>query len=141
MNSSGSIVRIVRVRRPRRRSNPNSRVSPSEVLGYLQRAVFNFDTLGFTQGAVMNTGMLISIFRQPPPSENHHYRSSSADSPRRVETLQNRIPLRERIARFLEDRRVYGAPHSLPEFAVLGVIVIVSIWPLLSLVAAMETLR
>ena len=141
MHTSGSMVRIVRVRRPRRRPISSNRVAPSEVLGYLQRAVSNFDALGITQGAVVNTGMLISLFRQPPP-EKQQYSSNSAPSPRREKRLKKRVPLGERISRFIEDRRVYGAqPHSLPEFALLGVIVIVSVWPMLSLMAAMETFR
>ena len=142
MNTSGSTVRIVRVQRPRRARRSTSHVPPGEVLGYVHRAVSNFDILGLAQGAVVNTSMLISLFRQPP-SENHHYRSNHAGSPQPEEPpRKNRIPLAQRISRFLEDRRVYGPqPHFLPELAVLGVIVIVSIWPMLSLVAAMETLR
>ena len=140
MNTSGS-VRIVRVRRPRRAPRSTSHLPPGEVLGYVHRAVSNFDILGLTQGAVVNTSMLISFFRQPP-SENH-YRSNHAGSPRPEEPApKKRIPLAQRISRFLEDRRVYGPhPHFLPELALLGVIVIVSVWPMLSLVAAMEMLR
>ena len=139
MNTSGS-VRIVRVRRPRRAPRSTSHLPPGEVLGYVHRAVSNFDILGLTQGAVVNTSMLISLFRQPP-SENHQYRDAGSSRPEEP-TPKNRIPLAQRISRFLEDRRVYGPhPHFLPELALLGVIVIVSVWPMLSLVAAMEMLR
>ena len=142
MNSSGSNVTIVRVRRVRRAPRPVNRVSSTEILSYFNRAVSNFDVLGLAQGAVMNTGMLISMFRRQLPSEANHYLPNSGDPTRRDEVLKRRLPLTQRISRFLEHQRVYGAqPRYLPELAVFGLIVIVTVWPMLSLLAAMETLR
>ena len=142
MNSSGSNVTIVRVRRVRRHPRPVNRVSSTEMLSYFQHAVTNFDVLGLAQGAVMNTGMLISLFRRQLPSDNQHYSPNGAAPTRREEPIKRRLPLTQRISRFLEHQRVYGAqPRFLPELAVLGLIVIVSVWPMLSLISAMETLR
>jgi hypothetical protein len=52
------------------------------------------------------------------------------------------MPMRQRISRFLEERYVHRArPHYLPELALFGVILILAAWPILSLVAALETMR
>jgi hypothetical protein len=50
--------------------------------------------------------------------------------------------LRTRLSRFLSDRYVQRErPNYLPEFVILGLIVIAAIWPILSLVAAMAMVR
>jgi hypothetical protein len=42
-----------------------------------------------------------------------------------------------RISRFLEERYVHRArPHYLPEFVGLGVLLVLGVWPMLSLLAA-----
>jgi hypothetical protein len=57
--------------------------------------------------------------------------------------MEIRIPIGQRISRFLEERYVHRArPHYLPEFAVFGVILILVVWPMFSMVAtALETMR
>lgn len=56
--------------------------------------------------------------------------------------MKNTMPLRVRISRFLEERHVYRArPHFLPELALFGLIVILAVWPMFSLAAALETMR
>ncbi len=56
--------------------------------------------------------------------------------------MKTTTPIRQRIARFIENRYVHRAhPHYLPELALFGVILIVAVWPMLSLVAALETIR
>ena len=142
MNNSGSNVTIVRVRRVRRIPRPINHVSSTEMLGYVHRAVSNFDLLGLAQGAVMNTGMMISLFRRQPPSDSPHYLPDGEDPAHRHTTPKRRPPLTERISRFIEHQRVYGSqPRYLPELVVLTLIVVVSVWPMFSLLAAMETLR
>jgi hypothetical protein len=53
------------------------------------------------------------------------------------------MPIGQRISRFLEERYVYRTgPHYLPELALFGVILILAVWPMLSMVAkALETMR
>jgi hypothetical protein len=53
------------------------------------------------------------------------------------------MPIGQRISRFLEERYVNRAhPHYLPELAVFGVILLLGVWPMLSLAArALETMR
>jgi len=52
------------------------------------------------------------------------------------------MPMRWRILRFLEERYVQRArPHYLPELVLFGVILILAVWPMLSLAAALETIR
>jgi hypothetical protein len=57
--------------------------------------------------------------------------------------MQTRRPIGQRISRFLEERYVHRArPHYLPELAVFAVILILAVWPMLSMVAtALETMR
>jgi hypothetical protein len=53
------------------------------------------------------------------------------------------MPLWWRIARFVENRYVQRArPHYLPELAGFGVLLILAVWPMLSLLAAaLERMR
>jgi hypothetical protein len=57
--------------------------------------------------------------------------------------MQTRKPIGQRISRFLEERYVHRArPHFFPELAAFGVILILAVWPMLSMVAtALETMR
>jgi hypothetical protein len=57
--------------------------------------------------------------------------------------METRIPIGQRISRFLEERYVHRTrPHYLPELALFGVILILAVWPMLSMVAtALETMR
>jgi len=57
--------------------------------------------------------------------------------------METRIPMGQRISRFLEERYVHRTqPHYLPEVAVFAVILILAVWPMLSMVAtALETMR
>ena len=57
--------------------------------------------------------------------------------------METRIPIGQRISRFLEERYVHRArPHYLPELAVFCVILILAVLPMLSMVAtALETMR
>ena len=57
--------------------------------------------------------------------------------------METRMPLGQRISRFLEERYVHrGQPHYLPELAAFCVILILAVWPMLSMVAtALETMR
>jgi len=57
--------------------------------------------------------------------------------------METRIPIGQRISRFLEERYVHRArPHYLPELALFGVILILAVWPTLAMVAtALETMR
>jgi hypothetical protein len=137
MNISVPTARIVRVRRNRRRfPNVDKRVSLSDFLGYLHRAVFNMDVLGLTQGVVVNTTMLIALFRQPV-SNDYFDRPARTNQP-----LKKTASLRQRVSRFVEDRSAYrDRPHFFPELILFAIIVIVAIWPMLSLPAAMERLH
>jgi hypothetical protein len=60
-----------------------------------------------------------------------------------VDNMKTTMPLWWRIARFIETRYVHRArPHYLPEFAGLGVLLILAVWPMLSLLAAaLEKMR
>jgi hypothetical protein len=53
------------------------------------------------------------------------------------------MPIGQRISRFLEERYVHRTrPHYLPELAAFGIILILAVWPMLSMVAtALETMR
>jgi hypothetical protein len=53
------------------------------------------------------------------------------------------MPIGQRILRFLEERYVHRArPHYGPELAVFAIILILVVWPMLSLLAtALETMR
>jgi hypothetical protein len=57
--------------------------------------------------------------------------------------METRIPIGQRISRFLEERYVHRArPHYGPELAGFGIILILAVWPMLSLVAmALERMR
>jgi hypothetical protein len=57
--------------------------------------------------------------------------------------METRIPIGQRISRFLEERYVHRTrPQYLPELAVFAVILILAVWPMLSMVAtALETMR
>jgi hypothetical protein len=57
--------------------------------------------------------------------------------------MKTTMPIGQRISRFLEERYVHRTrPHYLPEFAVFAVILLLAVWPMLSLVAtALETMR
>jgi hypothetical protein len=57
--------------------------------------------------------------------------------------METRIPIGQRISRFLEERYVHRArPNYLPEVVVFGVILILAVWPMLSMVTtALETMR
>jgi hypothetical protein len=57
--------------------------------------------------------------------------------------MESRMPIGQRIARFIETRYVHRAhPHYLPELAGFGVILILAVWPMLALVAtALEKMR
>jgi hypothetical protein len=57
--------------------------------------------------------------------------------------METRIPIGQRISRFLEERYVHRArPHYWPELAGFGIILILAVWPMLSLVAmALERMR
>jgi hypothetical protein len=57
--------------------------------------------------------------------------------------METRMPIGQRISRFLEERYVHRAqPHYLPELAGFGVILILAVLPMLSLAAAaLEKMR
>jgi hypothetical protein len=57
--------------------------------------------------------------------------------------METRIPIGQRISRFLEERYVHRArPHYGPELAGFGIILILAVWSMLSLVAmALERMR
>jgi hypothetical protein len=57
--------------------------------------------------------------------------------------METRIPIGQRISRFLEERYVHRArPDYFPEVAAFAVILILAVWPMLSMVAtALETMR
>jgi hypothetical protein len=57
--------------------------------------------------------------------------------------MKTTMPIGQRISRFLEERYVHRAhPHYLPELAAFGVILLLGVWPMLSLAArALETMR
>jgi hypothetical protein len=57
--------------------------------------------------------------------------------------MKTTMPIGQRISRFLEERYVHRTrPHYLPEFAVFAVILLLAVWPMLSLVAtALESMR
>jgi hypothetical protein len=57
--------------------------------------------------------------------------------------METRMPIGQRISRFLEDRYVHRShPHYLPELAGFGAILILVVCPMLSLVAmALERMR
>jgi hypothetical protein len=57
--------------------------------------------------------------------------------------METRIPIGQRISRFLEERYVHRArPNYLPEVVVFGVILILAVWPMFSMVTtALETMR
>jgi hypothetical protein len=58
------------------------------------------------------------------------------------DAMKSHIPMRARMARFLSDRYAQRErPNYIPELLILGTIVVASIWPILSLVAAMELVR
>ena len=108
-------------------------ISLGEVWNYLQHAVINLDVLGLTQGTVINISLLISLFHhQPTPNKQN----------RSVDHMKTTMPIRIRISRFIEERYVHRAqPGFFPELALFGLIVIIAVWPMLSLPAAMVALR
>src|SRR6266487_6555869 len=111
----------------RRSWNLIGRVPLGQVLDHLQRAVKNFDVLGLANGSVVNLGCLISLFYQP--TKNNEYR--------RYNHMKTTMPIRLRILRFLEERYVHRArPHYFPELALFVAILILAVWPMLSLAAA-----
>ena len=57
--------------------------------------------------------------------------------------METRMPIGQRIARFIEELYVHRAqPHYLPELAGFGLILVLAVWPMLSLVAmALERMR
>ena len=57
--------------------------------------------------------------------------------------METKMPLGQRVSRFFETRYVHRShPHYLPELAGFGVILILAVWPMLSLVAsAIEKMR
>jgi len=57
--------------------------------------------------------------------------------------METKMPIGQRISRFLETRYVHRShPHYLPELAGFGLILILAVWPMLSLVAAaLERMR
>jgi hypothetical protein len=57
--------------------------------------------------------------------------------------MESKMPIGQRIARFLETRYVHRAhPSYLPELAGFGLILILAVWPMLSMVAAaLESMR
>ena len=102
-----------------------------DIVGYLQIAVTNFDILGLVNGTVMNLGLLVSLFHSP-----------LSTAQRRIDYMEKTLPLRIRVSRFLEERYVHRAqPHYFPELILFAVIVVVSIWPMISLPSLMETLK
>ena len=57
--------------------------------------------------------------------------------------METKMPIGQRIARFLEERYLHRAqPNYGPELAGFGIILILAVWPMLSLVAAaLERMR
>jgi hypothetical protein len=57
--------------------------------------------------------------------------------------METRMPIGQRISRFLEERYVHRArPHYGPELAGFGLILILAVWPTFWLVAmALEKMR
>lgn len=59
-----------------------------------------------------------------------------------VDYMKTTMPIGQRISRFLEERYVHRAhPHYLPELALFAVMLLLAVWPMLSLAAALETMR
>ena len=106
--------------------------SLGQFVSCLQIALTNFDILGLTNGTVMNLSLLASLFHSPLPTT----------AERRSEYMQNTMPLRVRISRFVEERYVHRSqPHYFPELLLFAIIAVVAVWPMLSLPGLMETLR
>ena len=56
--------------------------------------------------------------------------------------MNSTMSIRVRLARFLDERYSQRAhPHYFPELAVFGLIVLMAIWPIFSLAAAMQIVR
>ena len=80
----------------------------------------------------MNLGLLIHFFINQQRNNDN----------RRYDYMKTTMPMRLRILRFLEERYVHRArPHYFPELALFGVILILAVWPMLLVAAALETLR
>jgi len=60
-----------------------------------------------------------------------------------VDYMKTTMPIGQRISRFLEERYLHRArPHYFPELAIFGIILILAVWPALSLLAtALQTMR
>ncbi len=128
MNGSDSGVKTIQGNG----SNAIGRVWPSQVLGQLQRAAINFDVFGLTNGALMNLELLISFLHQPTGNNVN----------RRYGHMKTTMPIRVRVLRFIDERYVQREqPPYFAELALFGMIVVIAVWPILSLAAAMETLR
>jgi hypothetical protein len=97
------------------------------------RAINNAPLRTSTFSVSLNRGR-----RKPGPDEFHQPTNNN-----RGDKMETRMPLGQRIARFLETRYVHRAhPHYLPEFAGFGIILILAVWPMLSMVAAaLEKMR
>jgi hypothetical protein len=61
----------------------------------------------------------------------------------RGDKMETKMPIGQRISRFLETRYMHRArPHYGPELAGFGLLLILAVWPMLSLVAmALERMR
>jgi len=56
--------------------------------------------------------------------------------------MKTTMPIRVRVLRFIDERYVQREqPAYFAELALFGMIVVIAVWPILSLAAAMETLR
>ena len=56
--------------------------------------------------------------------------------------MKNKVPMRVRISRFLDERYAQmEQPPYFAELALFGIIVVVAVWPILSLAAAMQIVR
>jgi len=96
--------------------------------GHKQRIVKNLYVLGLTNRDPGKPGPV--NFQQPTKKT-------------RGDKMETKMPIGQRISRFLETRYVNRShPHYLPEFAGFGLILILAVWPMLSLVAmALERMR
>jgi hypothetical protein len=63
MKDSGS--EVVTVKGSHAPSTEHGGIWLSQVLSHLQRAIINFDVLGFSNGALTNLGLFISFFINP----------------------------------------------------------------------------
>ena len=110
------------------------RVPVGQLADHLQRALVNFELYGQGIGGMIASTLLLPL--------SFLYQGGHSSAARQTVQMSSFTTMRVRASRVLSERYHHRErPNYFADVILWGLIIILAVWPMLSLVAALERLR